>query len=251
MLSVQTLGLKPNVLGGNDSHKTRGSLKAARILEVNEAGEQIGSEEDIVYCMFNPYEYSVTKQNTFKEQEIANGTNTPAAELTKAGAQSLKLDLLFDTYEEQKESAKDVSQITNKLWKFMAVKEDDDPENKHFAPLVAFHWGVFYFISYIQSMTQKFTLFTPDGIPVRAKVNVNFVQYADVNDYPKQNPTSGSGSIDRVWQVVAGDRLDLIASKVYRDATKWRLIADYNNIIDPQSLRPGHMLSIPFDRESY
>jgi nucleoid-associated protein YgaU len=90
-------------------------------------------------------------------------------------------------------------------------------------------------------------MFTKDGIPVRAKVDVTFTQHKDRNDYTyqKQNPTSGGGPIEERRQVIAGDRLDAIAAEVYKDSTKWRLIAERNNIQNPLGLRPGQYLIIP------
>lgn len=224
---------------------TRGNLQAARIVEVKvSSGNKVTGHGDFVNCMFNPYEYTVTKNNTFTEKKSANGGNSPIAELSQAGAQTLQLDLTFDTTH----TGEDVTLETRKLWKFMRIKEDEkgNPLDKGEVPLVAFHWGVFYFVSYITSMTQKFTLFMKDGTPVRAKVNVTFTQYLDVEDYyPKQNPTSGDGPLHRTWQVTAGDRLDLIAADVYKDATRWREIADYNGLVEPTDLQPGRMLLIP------
>ena len=86
-------------------------------------------------------------------------------------------------------------------------------------------------------MTQKFTLFKNDGTPVRAQVDVTFTQYTDLDDYPRQNPTSGGGPIERIWRVVAGwRRLDLIAAEVYHDAGKW--LADRPTKPVRQSPRP-------------
>jgi nucleoid-associated protein YgaU len=110
---------------------------------------------------------------------------------------------------------------------------------------VAFEWGVFKFVSVITNMTQKFTLFKNDGTPIRAKVDVTFTQYKDVNDYPGQNPTSGGGPIQRVWRVTQGDRLDTISAAVYGDPTRWRVIAEYNGITNPLALRNGQSLTIP------
>jgi hypothetical protein len=222
---------------------TRGNLVAARIYEVDESGNTKGGGIS-VSCMFNPYEYSVSKSNSYEEKP-KNDADTPQGEFFKSGAQTLKLNLLFDTYE----SGSDVSQETNKLWKFMMTKtrEESSQNEKIEPPQVAFEWGVFKFVSYITSMTQKFTLFEKDGTPVRANVDVTFTQYTDVNDYPKQNPTSGGGPIERIWRVIAGDRLDTIAAEVYRDATRWRLIAEKNNISNPLALRPGQQLRIPLD----
>ena len=225
---------------------TLGGLQAARIVEVKtDTSFKVTGHGDSVYCMFNPFEYTVTKNNTFTEKKSANGGNSPLAELSQAGAQTLQLSLTFDTTN----SGKDVTAETNKLWKFMRLKEENGhPMDKVTVPMVAFHWGVFYFVSYITSMTQKFTLFTQKGTPVRANVNVTFTQYFDVDDYyPNQNPTSGNGELRRTWQVTAGDRLDLIADEVYKDATRWRVIADYNGLLDPANLRPGQILLIPID----
>lgn len=222
---------------------TRGNLVPAKIYEVDEKGNAVGGGTS-VSCMFNPFEYTVSKSNSYDEKP-KNSANTPQGEFFKSGAQTLKLVLLFDTYE----ADTDVSLETNKLWKFMTAKaQQGDRQNEKISPpQVAFEWGVFKFVSYITAMTQKFTLFKKDGTPVRASVDVTFTQYTDVNDYPNQNPTSGGGPIDRVWKVISGDRLDLIAAAVYNDATRWRLIAEHNRLTDPLALRPGMTLRIPYE----
>lgn len=225
----------------------------ARIVKVTEALTPI--ETTAVPCMFNPFEYTLSKSNSFKEEETANAKNSPKAELAKAGAQTLQLSLIFDTYQK----GEDVSITTDKLWDLMRVADDArpdkrpaNPNEKREVPLVAFQWGTFFFVSYITSMTQKFTLFTARGVPVRAKVDITLTQYTDVKDRLedlRQNPTSGGGPINRIHRVVAGDRLDLIAQNVYRDPSKWKQIAEYNGLIDPFALRPGHLLTIPFEQE--
>lgn len=226
-------------------------LKAARIMEVDEKGYYV-TDGLIVHCMFNPYEYSISKSNTFDEKSAVN-QDTPTAELSQSGAQTLKLNLFFDTSLETVEANKNVTKVTNDLWRFMSVKEAkvnqarSSAQEKKQVPLVAFHWGVFYFVAYITDMTQQFIHFLPDGMPVRAKVDVTFKQLIDIDDYPNQNPTSGGGPLKQIWQVGAGDRLDLIAARVYQDASKWRLLANYNNLVDPRQLRPGQRLLIPFE----
>ena len=50
----------------------------------------------------------------------------------------------------------------------------------------------------------------------------------------------------RYYTVVRNDTLDLIAFKFYRDESKYYLIADVNQIIDPlMPLEPGTRLVIP------
>ena len=220
---------------------TRGNLVAARIFEVDDSGEEKSGGVS-VDCMFNPFEYTVTKQNTF-EDKSRNRSSVPQVEFKKAGAQTLKLSLMFDTFED----GEDVTLTTNKLWKFMEprTREEGNSNRKVPPPDVAFEWGVFRFVSVITQMTQKFTLFQADGTPVRAKVDVTFTQHRDIEDYPNQNPTSGGGNVEKVHRVIAGDRLDSIAFAVYGDATRWRQIAERNGLRDPLAIRPGQILTIP------
>ncbi|MCA9873929.1 MAG: LysM peptidoglycan-binding domain-containing protein [Ardenticatenaceae bacterium] len=215
--------------------ETRGKLTAAVIYDTA-LGETSG-----VSCMFNPFEYTVSKTNTYTER-AATGSNTTPMEFSKSSGQTLQLALVFDTYE----TGEDVTITTNKLWKLMEPKAAQSSDKKPEPPEVAFKWGVFQFEAVITQMTQKFTMFKHDGTPVRAQVNVTFTQYKNANNYPSQNPTSGGAEdVRQVWSVVRGDRLDLIAARVYGDATKWRLIAQYNGILKPMNLRPGQQLVIP------
>lgn len=217
---------------------TRGGLEAARIYSVTKAGVEDGKIS--VSCTFNPYEYSVSKTNSYKN-DPRNGGNTPNKQFVQAGEQTLKLSLYFDTYELNQ----DVSKITVDLWRMMEPVQEGSANQKKEPPRVAFEWGVFLFRAVITNMTQKFTLFTKDGMPVRAQVDVTFNQDKDEKDYKHQNPTSGGGPIDRVWVVVRGDRLDTIAAAVYGDATHWRRIAEYNGLINPLTLSPGQRFIIP------
>jgi hypothetical protein len=223
---------------------TRSNLEPARIYPVDDDGKETAGGPLPVDCMFNPSEFTVSKTNTYRE-DAGNRSDVPIFEFSKAGPQVLKLKLIFDTYESQES----VSLRTNKLWKMMESKSvpQGDGNRKVPPPDVAFEWGEFRFIAVITAMTQKFTLFKPDGTPVRALVDVTFTQHKDTEDYrhSRTNPTSGGGNIERVWRVIAGDRIDTIAHEVYGDASRWRLIAEYNHLDKPLELRAGRQLIMP------
>ena len=219
---------------------TRGHLQAAKIYAVSESGQEMAGG-GCMYCMFNPYEYTISKTNSFRENPSVDKTK---GEIYMSGAQTLSLKLFFDTYE----SGKDVSKETKELWKFMQVDQDNEKggsTTKKYPPQVAFEWGVFKFLSYITSITQRFSLFKSDGTPVRAEVNITFTHYEEPQ--PNQNPSSGGGPTYRVHRVVAGERLDAIAAQTYGDASKWRLIAQANQIVNPLALRPGQVLRLPYE----
>lgn len=213
---------------------TRGDLAPAMIVNLTTMEQ--------VYCMFNPHEYTLSKQNSW-EKGTTKGKNVPRVKFSQGGAQTLKLQLFFDTYVE----GTDVRVHTRGLWKMMMVTDElKNPRNdKSEPPKVAFHWGKFYFKAVITNLSQKFTLFLKDGTPVRTTVDVSFQQVEDEFDHPLQNPTSGGGPPIRTHTVQAGERIDLIAARVYGDSTKWRLIAQENDLSHPMRLRPGRQLVIP------
>lgn len=206
----------------------------------------LGNKAKGVECMFNPSEYTISKSNSYTPQKNTKGKN-PVGDFLSVGSMELRLSLIFDTYK----TGKDVTTTTNRLWEFMDPQEET--RNKKSAksePIkVVFEWGGFKFVAVIKSITQQFTLFSREGTPVRAKVDVNFTQYEDPNDKRTKmtNPTSGGGPTDRIWKFVAGDRLDTIAEKVYSDTSKWRIIAEHNQLTNPLAVQPGTLLRIPED----
>jgi nucleoid-associated protein YgaU len=216
------------------ANTTRGGLKPAVIKNLDSGDE--------VRFMFNPQEYTLSKQNQWTAGK-RKGKNVPRLKFTQGGAQDLKLQLFFDTYAEKK----DVRKHTAALWDMMMVNsgKKNAKSNKGNPPKVEFRWGTLAFVAVITSMTQKFTLFLEDGTPVRTTVDLTLKQFKDDKDHKGQNPTSGGGEAHSTRVVHAGERLDLIAFEEYEDATEWRRIAEANGLTDPLHLRPGMRLSIP------
>lgn len=213
---------------------TRGGLEPAVIINKNTGAE--------VPCMFNPYEYTLTKQNEY-DLGYTKGKNIPRVRFKQGGTQTLRLRLFFDTYAE----GTDVRQHTDPLWQMMMIDEDKTNQRtgKGEPPHCIFRWGRFEFEAVITAMTQKMTLFLKDGTPVRTVVEISLQQITDESEHAKQNPTSGGGVAPKTRLLYAGDRLDLIAWEEYGDCDLWRLIAQANEPIDPLRLRPGRLIVVP------
>ena len=213
---------------------TRGGLEPAVIINKNTGA--------VVSCMFNPYEYTISKTNQYESAET-KGRNIPRIRFKQGGAQTLTLRLLFDTYGE----GTDVLAHTTPLWQMMMIDEDrvNQRTGKGEPPHCIFRWGRFEFEAVITRMTQKLTLFLQDGTPVRAVVNLSLQQVIDEEEHAAQNPTSGGGVAPKTRVLYAGSRLDLIAWEEYGDSTRWRLLAQANNILDPLHLRAGQVIVVP------
>lgn len=199
---------------------------------------------DSVECMFNPKEYTFSKQNRWKSTD-QKGKNLPEPEFQSGQPTNLKMQLFFDTYENRVDVRQE---YTTKIWDLTRVNEDtkNRKTNKGRPPLCQFQWGTNWaFKAVVTNISQRFTLFLADGTPVRATLEVTFQQVEDEGLYPRQNPTSGGGEGRKIHIVRVGERIDWIATSEYGDPALWRLIAEQNELDDPLMLEPGQRLAIP------
>jgi hypothetical protein len=200
--------------------------------------------EESLECMFNPGEYTFTKSNNWALGK-KRGANVPKLEFNGGNPTDLQVQLLFDTYE----TGEDVRRkYTNALWQLAMVNKDkkDSRTKKSTPPKCEFRWGTMWsFKAVVTNISQKFTLFLPDGTPVRAVMDLTLRQVEDEGIYPKQNPTSGGISGYRTHTLRQGETLYLIAAQEYGEARHWRFIAEFNKIDNPLSLKPGMVLSLP------
>lgn len=203
-----------------------------------------------IECMFNPKEFTIQKQNNWQPKQV-KGKQVPGLEFSGGGASTLQVELFFDTYggrEVRGKKIEDVREITNKIWELMAIDEEkltDKDNKKGRPPKCQFVWGKMKsFKAVITNINQRLTMFTSDGVPVRATLSVGFQEVEKPGTYPLQNPTTGGNPGYKTRMVKEGDTLDWIAHEEYGDAFLWRFIADVNNIDNPKILKPGQILSI-------
>lgn len=223
----------PDIIGlGNASTKP----EKARIINLDDSTEQP------IDCLFNPNEYTFSKNNTWNTKKVV-GKNVPQVSFGGGDSMVLKMKLFFDTYTD----GKDVRTVTDRIWKLMNInaKLTDLTSFKGRPPRVEFQWGnTWSFKAVITQISQTFTLFRYDGTPVRATLNVDFLQTEDKGRYPGQNPTTSGQPGYRRRVVNEGDTIDWIAFDEYGDSAMWPFIADTNNLDDPLRLKPGQVLAI-------
>jgi nucleoid-associated protein YgaU len=96
----------------------------------------------------------------------------------------------------------------------------------------------------IESIRQKFTLFSPEGVPLRATINLTIREYVLLED---QISNLNLQSPDRTHShtIKGAETLSAIAATEWRRPGDWRAIADANELEDPRRLRVGTFLHIP------
>jgi len=96
----------------------------------------------------------------------------------------------------------------------------------------------------LESIKQKFTLFSPAGVPLRATLTVALREYRPLS---RQVPDRNFSSPDRSHAHVLreGDQLAGVSARYYDRGADWRHVAEANGIDDPRRLTPGTVLRIP------
>lgn len=197
----------------------------------------------VIPVMFNPPEYTIAKGAQFAEIAIP-GIDAPVIQFIRGQTRTLSLELFFDGTRlgSSATRAGDVRLLLEPVAQLGRIQP-----NTHAPPRIRFIWGVgLSFRGVVDNVQQKFTLFSPAGVPVRATATLSVKEYKTLEEQLKElNLQSADHTKRRV--VKRGDNLSRIAFEEYGDATKWRYIAERNTEVlpDPRRLVPGVTLEIP------
>jgi hypothetical protein len=195
---------------------------------------KLPNEQLLVPVLFNPPEYQLVRSNQFAEVAVP-GLGSSTLQFVRGNARTLSMTLFFDTTA----TGQDVRQHTD----LVVGLADVNPET-HAPPELLFLWGSLAFPCVLESVTQQFVYFDPDGKPLRAQLTVSLRSAEGLQKLvaatPLQSPDRAKGRVVR-----AGDTLQRIAAEEYGDPRQWRAIARSSGIDDPLGLRPGQRLTIP------
>ena len=238
-------------LTGTGAGGSAGGSKAPATLKLYDAkpasvgGAKLASSRGEIKFQFNPKELSIQKSARWERKPARNAKKASAPEFAGAETCKLTLEMFFDASDTELGS---VVEPVEELFRCCVPTEDTVANKKAVPPLVQLSWGtITSFPAFITSVQAKYTLFTPDGTPIRATCSVSMEEMP--GDPLGQNPTSGALSAHAVHKVIAGDSLASIAFREYDDPAMWRPLAEANDIDDPIRLSVGMTLILPAAHE--
>jgi hypothetical protein len=202
--------------------------------------------EDIE-VLFNPERYTLNKGVHIAEITIP-GLDSPVLQFVRGLNEKITMELFFDTTKHgMLDPVKDVRRETRKIYELLKINQ-----RTHAPPRCWIFWGdqLFSFGStlspdcLLESVSEEFNLFSPRGIPLRAKLNVTFREYKTIEEMLKEKPKHSSDR-RKVRILGRGMTLSHLAWKEYDDPAEWRLIAEENNIENPRLIAPGTKLAVP------
>lgn len=230
-------------------------MAKAYFVRLDVHGEETGQH---LAVQFNPTEYTTTKGAQFAEIQIP-GIDAPLQQFVAGQAERITLDLFFDSTEDGTGTgATAVTDRTNEFFRLVKMSGAD-----HAPPRLRLYFGDHGFPGVVadrtagaaatprrafdcvcESVQQRFTLFNPDGVPLRARLTVTLREYRtleqQLEDLDLQSPDH-----TRLRVVQQGENLPLIAYRAYGSAAEWRRIAEANDVDDPRDVPPGTVLELP------
>ncbi|MDD5320328.1 MAG: LysM peptidoglycan-binding domain-containing protein [Methylococcales bacterium] len=204
---------------------------------------------------FNPTEFSLDKGVQIAEIAIP-GLDSPLLQFVRGQNEKMTVDLFFDTTESgMGPGATSVTTLTDRVYELVKIEPA-----RHAPPICSFLWNSKFpgadlspqagnqrrmeFQCVVESIKQKFTLFSPEGVPLRATLSLTLREYKTLDEQLRQlNLSSPDRSHSHVMQ--QGETISALAGRYYRKPEEWRPIAEANNIEDPRRLTSGTFLIIP------
>lgn len=117
--------------------------------------------------------------------------------------------------------------------------------NIHSPNYVQLSWGAgFIFNCRLEKLDIDYLLFKPDGTPLRAKLDVNFVEYLSPDEIVKRSQKNSPDMTHRRI-VHVGDTLPHMCYRIYGDSKYYTAIAQFNGLDNFRNLQPGQSLLFP------
>ncbi len=105
-------------------------------------------------------------------------------------------------------------------------------------------WGTLIFYGRLTAMNINYTLFTPEGLPLRAKINLSFSNYVSPKEEARRANRS-SPDLTHTLVIKDGDTLPLLCDRIYNNSAMYLRIAEENKLSDFRNLKPGTRVHFP------
>lgn len=192
----------------------------------------------------NPASYTHRTQISYNDRQ-AQGSGGPSPEFNRVAQEEVSFELVFDATgvipPAQGQSyangvADAIAQFTT-----LAVTLNGAIHSPNYLILA---WAQLQFQCVLTSMNATYTLFRPDGTPLRAKVAVTFESFSSESQLAKE-ANKQSPDMTHLVTVQAGDTLPLLCYRIYGSSGYYRAVARFNRLLGFRRLPPGTQLLFP------
>jgi Contractile injection system tube protein len=201
---------------------------------------------DEMPVMINPEKYSHTFKILYTDPQ-AQGGNGGSPKFNKIPSDVVKMELVFDgtgvVPPGTGETQSPTDGITKQIERFKNLVFSYDGKI-HSPKFLTLAWGTLLFRCRLSTLDLTFSLFKPDGTPLRARASTVFLGYNDEEQLAKQANKS-SPDLSHLILVKAGDTLPLLCAGVYGTSSVYIQVARANGLTGFRDLQPGTQLLFP------
>ena len=197
--------------------------------------------------MINPEKYTQTYSVEYNDIQ-AQGSSGGSPKFNKVPSQIVNFELIFDGTGVVGSQIPGVVPYTDdgvedqlKAFKKLVYDFDGTIHSPKYLELV---WGSFLFTCRLTSVTLTYTLFKPDGTPLRARAQTTFISYNDEVELAL-SANKSSPDLSHVRTVKAGDTLPLMCDQIYGSSAYYLKVAHINGLSDFRNLVVGKQLLFP------
>lgn len=245
-----------------------GKLEKATLTEMwpNTSGGELvernkdGGAAKKVTVQFNPQTLKLSMSN-----QNAGGTQPAGSsvQFVGTGTTKLSLELWFDVTLPRSggdDPKGDVRNLTKEVAFFMTPQQTVKDDTKSLLPPgIQFQWGSFLFTGTVDSMDETLELFSEDGRPLRAGMNLSLSKQ-DLKFEPGKGGGTGAGTAaagrpgggglggllatgtQALQMARAGDTIQAAATRA--GVSDWKKVAVSNGIENPRRVPPGALLNL-------
>ncbi len=195
----------------------------------------------------NPASYIYNYKILYNNRQ-AQGSPGLSPDFNRVGTNSVSFELTFDATGVIPSPLAGVSSapadgIVGQIADFQALvlKLNGNTHSPNFVKLA---WAQLQFQCRMESMKITYTLFRPDGTPLRAKVAVGFVSFTSESQLAKQ-ANKKSPDLTHILTVMAGDTLPALCHRIYGSSLFYLGVAEANGLNDFRKLVPGTQIFFP------
>ncbi len=187
---------------------------------------------------FNPNAYTRSYEVEFENQAGA-GNTTGSAKFKRYKSQDCTLEFTLDGTGVSGEPL-DVEERVQAFLK-VTVQMNGDIHRPHF---LVVSWGKLVLKCVLKSVNVNYTLFKPNGHPLRAKISAVFTQSIDEQLRTREEGKS-SPDLTHLWRIQRGETLPAVAHRQYGDEQLYVEVARYNDLDHLRAFVAGQSLRLP------
>lgn len=197
---------------------------------------------EVLSVQFNPTEFTLTDTAQWRDQ---GNRARPSLQYERGAPASLSMELWFDTTR----GGDNVNTAYINAFRALLEQSVTDTTAQRTTdrpPYLQFSWGGFELVCVVERIQVLYSMFKPDGTPVRAKVQLQLKEHATdagaVTGTGATTPASLAGTTTAT--VGPGQTLSSVAQA---NGASTADVARANNISDPANVAPGTEVVIPGD----